>query len=71
MVGTQAIKSKGAYNERVNREPNPALKNGHQRKEYRVQTTVPMEVDIAFVIVGDINISRDSVDCFEASQRRF
>ena len=30
-----------------------------------------MEVDIAFVIVGDINISRDSVDCFEASQRRF
>ena len=29
LVGTKAIKSKGAYNERVNRKPKPTLKDSH------------------------------------------
>ena len=62
LVGTQTIKSKGAYDERVNVEPNPTFEN---------KANAPIEVDIAHVTVGDVNISKDIVGCFKASQGRF
>ena len=36
LVGAQAKKSKGAYDERVNGESNPTLKNGHKGEKYCV-----------------------------------
>ena len=36
LVGAQAIKSKGAYDERVNEESNLMLKNGHKGEKYCV-----------------------------------
>ena len=56
MVGTQAVKSKGSYNEGIYRKPNPTLKNGHQREKSYIWTGMPLEGDIAFVTIGDINI---------------
>ena len=47
LVGIKTIKPKGANDEGVNREPNPTLKDGHQRKEYNVYITTPLNVDIA------------------------
>ena len=58
LVEAKTIKPKGANDEGVNREPNPTLKDGHQRKEYSVYATSPLNVNIAFMIVGDINILR-------------
>ena len=59
MVGTQAIKSKGAYNERVHGEPNSTLENSHKREKDSVRADTPIEVNIAFVTIG--NIDRKSV----------
>ena len=36
LVRAQAIKSKGAYDERVNEESNPTLKNGYEGEKYCV-----------------------------------
>ena len=71
MVGAQAIKSKGAYDERVNEESNLMLKNGHKGGKYCVYANTPMEVDNTHVTVSDVNVSRDIVGYSKASQGRF
>ena len=71
MVGAKTIKSKGANDEGVNREPNPTLKDGHQRKEYSVYATSPLNVNIAFMTVGDINILGDVVSSPKSGQSGF
>ena len=47
LVEAKIIKPNGANDEGVNREPNPTLNDGHQRKEYNVYITTPLNVDIA------------------------
>ena len=69
MFGTQVVESKGAYNEGIYGKPNPTLKNGHQGEKSYIWTSTPLEGDIAFVTIGDINILRNAIGCFKGSQR--
>lgn len=71
MVGAKTIKPKGVNDEGVNREPNPTLKDGHQRKEYNVYATLPLNVNIALMTVGDINILEDIVSSPKSGQSSF
>ena len=71
LVGAKTIKPKGANDEVVNKEPNPTLKDGHQRKEYSVYVMTPLNVDIALVTVGDINILEDVVSSPKSGQSGF
>ena len=71
LVGAKTIKPKGANDEGVYREPNPTLKDGHQRKEYSVFATSPLNVNITLMTVGDINILRDVISSPKSGQSTF
>ena len=73
MVRAQAIKSKGAYDERVHEESHPTLENIHKREKDMFEPVrgTLVDVDIVLVTIGDINISRDIIGYPKAGQGHF
>ena len=71
LVRAQTVKPKCTYDEGVNEEPNPTFKNCHYGKENCIYTSTPLDVNIALMTVGDINILEDAVRSPKGNQRGF